>query len=177
MRRVFGHPPFCPTTCCTDCGCAHRYRRNNLRRRVKPEPTTCIQCGELFAPRRADAQTCSNKCRQALHREGLREARRKLPRGWRRRPLPDCPMCKGQGNDLVKSLWTVRRQQGKFCAAFGPVPVRSVASATRHRPASFSPAVRTREPGNARHREARTAPSAVASISRYVKRRRLARHG
>ena len=99
--RVYGHPPFRPVTCSADCGRAHRYRRNNLRRRVKHEPMTCIQCGELFIPKRADAQTCSNKCRQALHREGLREARRKLPLGWRRRPLPDCPMCKGEGTILI----------------------------------------------------------------------------
>jgi hypothetical protein len=65
--RVYGHPPFRPTTCCTDCGQAHRYRRNNQRRRINPEPVICIECGRF--PRRADAKTCSNRCRQAQHRK------------------------------------------------------------------------------------------------------------
>jgi hypothetical protein len=37
--------------------------------RAKPRATIrCVQCGEFFSPKRADARTCSGKCRVALHR-------------------------------------------------------------------------------------------------------------
>jgi hypothetical protein len=55
-------------TCCETCDRQHRLQRNAERRRVKHEPMTCIECGETFIPKRADAVTCSNKCRQAQHR-------------------------------------------------------------------------------------------------------------
>lgn len=51
------------------CQRAVRNQRNKLRRRVKHEPMTCIECGREFLPKRADAQTCSNRCRQAQHRK------------------------------------------------------------------------------------------------------------
>jgi hypothetical protein len=56
-----------PRTCCDDCARATQYRQNNLRRRVKHERIVCVECGESFAPTRRDAQTCSNRCRQARH--------------------------------------------------------------------------------------------------------------
>jgi hypothetical protein len=37
--------------------------------RAKPhQPKPCAQCGEAFTPARADARTCSARCRVALHR-------------------------------------------------------------------------------------------------------------
>jgi hypothetical protein len=60
---------FAARYCCDNCRTAHRLESNKLRRRVKPKPKTCLKCGESFTPTRADAVTCSNACRQALHRE------------------------------------------------------------------------------------------------------------
>ena len=56
-------------TCCTDCKRAMKNSRNNLRRRVKHKRMACNQCGRPFTPKRADAKTCSNKCRQAQYRK------------------------------------------------------------------------------------------------------------
>jgi hypothetical protein len=49
-------------------------RRSKLRRRVKHQQITCRICADLFIPKRADAVTCSNKCRQELHRRRERNA-------------------------------------------------------------------------------------------------------
>jgi hypothetical protein len=57
-----------PRTCCRACGYAAALARSKLRRRVTHEPMICIECGRTFIPKRADALTCSNKCRQARHR-------------------------------------------------------------------------------------------------------------
>jgi hypothetical protein len=51
-------------------------KRNKLRRRVKHKPMVCAKCGNVFTSTRADAVTCSNKCRQARHRERQKEAHR-----------------------------------------------------------------------------------------------------
>jgi hypothetical protein len=72
--RVHGHPPFRPTTCCTDCAKAWRNRSNNLRRRVKHPPQTCIACGRSFVAKRKGARTCCNGCRQAMHRDSTSAA-------------------------------------------------------------------------------------------------------
>jgi hypothetical protein len=56
-------------TCCDVCQRADRLQRNKLRRRVEHAPINCIVCDHEFVPKRADAQTCSNKCRQTLHRQ------------------------------------------------------------------------------------------------------------
>jgi hypothetical protein len=61
-------------TCCDDCRRAKRNERNKLRRRVKQELRTCIECGRAFIPKRADAVTCSNRCRQARHRKASRDS-------------------------------------------------------------------------------------------------------
>lgn len=60
--------PLTMQTCCGDCQRAMKNKRNKLRRRVKHEPITCIQCGRSFLPKRSDALTCSNACRQQHHR-------------------------------------------------------------------------------------------------------------
>jgi hypothetical protein len=68
-----------------------RNERNADRRRVEHEPRTCIECGRAFIPTRADAVTCSNRCRQAQHRKlagasgGVKYPLRRPPaRGQRR---------------------------------------------------------------------------------------------
>jgi hypothetical protein len=61
-------PPLTAQICCDDCRALAILKRNAERRRVVHEPQTCIHCGESFMPKRADAATCSNKCRQATHR-------------------------------------------------------------------------------------------------------------
>src|ERR1019366_7804015 len=44
-------------------------RKRKRKSEAKPRPTIkCAQCGESFSPKRADARTCSGKCRVALHR-------------------------------------------------------------------------------------------------------------
>jgi hypothetical protein len=55
--------------CCTDCQRRDRLDRSKVRRRVVHKPKTCIICDQEFIPKRADARTCSNKCRQAWHRQ------------------------------------------------------------------------------------------------------------
>jgi predicted nucleic acid-binding Zn ribbon protein len=42
--------------------------RHNARRRKTPEPKTCTVCGTTFTPKRRDAKTCSDRCRQRLAR-------------------------------------------------------------------------------------------------------------
>jgi hypothetical protein len=81
-------------TCCEDCERLAKNKRNKLRRRVKHQPVTCIKCGRSFTPTRDDALTCSNRCRQALHRERARvelgdssyPLRKQPDRGHRRTP-------------------------------------------------------------------------------------------
>jgi predicted nucleic acid-binding Zn ribbon protein len=48
---------------------AARYKANNERRKVRHDPMNCSACGRSFVPKRTDAVTCSNRCRQALHRQ------------------------------------------------------------------------------------------------------------
>ena len=55
--------------CCTSCKHAMKNQRNNLRRRVEHARMVCVECGRSFTPKRADAKTCSNRCRQAQHRK------------------------------------------------------------------------------------------------------------
>jgi len=43
------------------------------RRRATHKPVALV-CGEMFTPRRNDANTCSSKCRQKLYREARRPA-------------------------------------------------------------------------------------------------------
>jgi predicted nucleic acid-binding Zn ribbon protein len=76
LRIANSNPPASPT-CCETCQRLDRNTRNKLRRRVEHEPITCIVCEQEFIPKRSDAKTCSNKCRQALHRERHREGQRR----------------------------------------------------------------------------------------------------
>jgi hypothetical protein len=54
--------------CCDDCRRLMLNARASERRRVHHDPIACEVCGENFVPTRADARTCSNKCRQAAFR-------------------------------------------------------------------------------------------------------------
>jgi hypothetical protein len=38
------------------------------KRHAKRFPIACASCGEMFIPVRTDTKTCSNKCRQRMHR-------------------------------------------------------------------------------------------------------------
>jgi endogenous inhibitor of DNA gyrase (YacG/DUF329 family) len=49
-------------------------RQQIERRRVRHQPITCASCQKEFTPRRRDAITCGNSCRQRLHRLRHREA-------------------------------------------------------------------------------------------------------
>ena len=55
-------------TCCADCYRLAHNQRNRLRRRVVQQAVVCVECKRSFVPRRADARTCSDKCRRAHHR-------------------------------------------------------------------------------------------------------------
>jgi hypothetical protein len=52
-------------SCTPYCGQQHRLRQT----RVMPQQRPCASCGESFLPRRNDAATCSNACRQRMHRQ------------------------------------------------------------------------------------------------------------
>jgi hypothetical protein len=52
--------------CCEDCFRKATLRRANDRRRVHNAEMACAVCGEMFVPKKANAKTCSNRCRQRL---------------------------------------------------------------------------------------------------------------
>jgi hypothetical protein len=58
-----------PSACCLVCKHLMINRRQNTRRKVHHESIACVECGQDFIPTRADAVTCSNRCRQAQHRK------------------------------------------------------------------------------------------------------------
>ena len=45
-----------------------RNEANKLRRRVVLKAKRCAACQNWFRPKRRDAMTCGDACRQALHR-------------------------------------------------------------------------------------------------------------
>jgi hypothetical protein len=55
--------------CCADCSRKVDNEYNRLRRRVRHRERPCAACGVPFLPKRSDAVTCSNTCRQSLHRQ------------------------------------------------------------------------------------------------------------
>jgi predicted nucleic acid-binding Zn ribbon protein len=66
------------------CSRACYWRHRRARSRVAPRSRKCAWCGSRFTPqRRADARTCSSKCRQTLYRQRVRRLRerRKQARG------------------------------------------------------------------------------------------------
>jgi hypothetical protein len=58
-----------PLTCSYQCNYRRKLKRQLERKRVKHETMKCAGCGEMFEPRRNDANTCSNRCRQKVYRE------------------------------------------------------------------------------------------------------------
>jgi hypothetical protein len=54
-------------SCTPHCGQQHRLRQT----RLMPHEKICASCEKSFLPRRNDAVTCSNACRQRLHRQRL----------------------------------------------------------------------------------------------------------
>jgi predicted nucleic acid-binding Zn ribbon protein len=58
--------------CCDDCRRSMLNARARARRRVRHEQIDCAVCGEPFTPKRNDALTCSNRCRQRLFRQRAR---------------------------------------------------------------------------------------------------------
>jgi hypothetical protein len=63
-----GRLPARARCCCAACLRTATRRRNNERRRVRHQPMRCVVCRAEFVPTQSTAKTCSNKCRQALHR-------------------------------------------------------------------------------------------------------------
>ena len=55
--------------CCAQCLHKATLRRANQRRRVRHHEMACEVCGTMFVPRQSTARTCSNRCRQKLHRQ------------------------------------------------------------------------------------------------------------
>jgi hypothetical protein len=71
-----GYHPFHarrPLTCSYPCGYRRKLAHQLERKRVEPATVACAACGEMFTQRRRDALTCSNRCRQALHRRRERD--------------------------------------------------------------------------------------------------------
>jgi hypothetical protein len=66
--RIDESPRLVDQVCSENCERKMRNERNRVRRRVDHRPVFCAECGEPFVPKRADAVTCSNRCRQAQHR-------------------------------------------------------------------------------------------------------------
>jgi hypothetical protein len=64
-----------PRTCCGACAYLATVKRQKPARRVRHDERVCAnpQCGKTFIPTRADAVTCSNRCRQALYRQRERK--------------------------------------------------------------------------------------------------------
>ncbi len=59
-KRSWRSPHLCSPECVVE--------RQNAARRVIPTEKSCEVCGEKFTPKRSDAKTCSDRCRQALRR-------------------------------------------------------------------------------------------------------------
>ena len=80
VRHWRGEIALTDRVCCKRCLTIARNRRTNASRKVEHAPKRCInpKCRKLFVPKRADAATCSNTCRQAMHRK------RHRPRGRRK---------------------------------------------------------------------------------------------
>jgi hypothetical protein len=54
-------------SCTPYCGQQHRLRQT----RLTPREKICVSCQRSFLPRRNDAATCSNRCRQRMHRQRI----------------------------------------------------------------------------------------------------------
>ena len=58
-----------PRVCSWACAYMVKLARSKVLRRVERSTEICDGCGERFVPKRSDARTCGNRCRQRLFRE------------------------------------------------------------------------------------------------------------
>ena len=58
-----------PQACSYQCNYRRKLSHHLERKRVEHATVACAVCGEMFTQARRDALTCSNRCRQALHRQ------------------------------------------------------------------------------------------------------------
>ena len=58
-----------PRVCSWACAYMVKLARSKVVRRVERFTEICDGCGERFVPKRSDARTCGNRCRQRLFRE------------------------------------------------------------------------------------------------------------
>jgi hypothetical protein len=58
-----------PIPCSYQCAYRDKIAKQLKRRKVEPRPKVCRSCGKSFTPKRADAITCGNACRQRLFRQ------------------------------------------------------------------------------------------------------------
>ena len=65
---AYGGPRF-PRVCSWACAYMVKLARSKFLRRVERFTEICDGCGERFVPKRSDARTCGNRCRQRLFRE------------------------------------------------------------------------------------------------------------
>jgi hypothetical protein len=63
-----------PVACGYECAARAKIAKQLAQRRVEPQPKQCVSCGKSFTPKRADAVTCGNACRQRLFRLNHRAA-------------------------------------------------------------------------------------------------------
>ena len=69
-----GGPRF-PRVCSWACAYMVKLARSKVVRRVERFTEICDGCGERFVPKRSDARTCGNRCRQRVFRERQRASR------------------------------------------------------------------------------------------------------
>ena len=65
------------------CSAACQYEASKAARRVKPSQRKCKVCGKTFTPKRSDAKTCTDRCRQALRRRKRKPSRKPASAGDR----------------------------------------------------------------------------------------------
>ena len=71
---AYGWPRF-PRVCSWACAYMVKLARSKVVRRVERFTEICDGCGERFVPKRSDARTCGNRCRQRVFRERRRASR------------------------------------------------------------------------------------------------------
>ena len=73
-----GAPPSRIVLCSSEC----QRDRENAPRRVRHGPRVCAnpECGKTFTPTRSNARTCSDRCRQRVHRMRVTTTRGELPK-------------------------------------------------------------------------------------------------
>jgi hypothetical protein len=64
-----------PRVCSWACAYMVKLACSKVVRRVERFTEICDGCGERFVPKRSDARTCSNRCRQRVFREQRRASR------------------------------------------------------------------------------------------------------